>query len=68
MYNLIETTNGKFEVIATGMSYVQAENQAMFLQTFEAGTFRAIKADIKSADELRDWQNSVTSGSSWDYL
>lgn len=66
MYNLIETTNGKFEVIATGMSYVDAENQAMFLEAYEEGTFRAAMQDTKEAYD--EYQRSAVSGSSWDWV
>lgn len=65
MYNLIEMTDGKFEVIAHGLSFVEACNQAMFLETYEGGTFREVRAEITSTDAFNAWQHEASQGPFW---
>ena len=65
MYNLIDMTNGAFEVIATGLSFVDATNEAMFLEAYENGRFRAVRASIESNEAWNVWQNEAAEGHFW---
>lgn len=72
MTKIVETTGGKFDVIASGLSWVDAMNQTMALEVNVGGTFRECPDDM-TAEQFAEWKRSASNNScpvqaDWAYL
>lgn len=54
---IIETTNGAFEVIATGLSFVDSTNQAMTLEFNLGGRFLAVAEEHSTPAAYAAWRD-----------
>lgn len=74
-YQIVEMTNGGFEIVASRLTFVEACNQAMTLNVNVEGLvdFRELPVTITNREEYYAWQraagnNSCPVQADWAYL
>ncbi len=72
-YQIVDLTNGGFEIVASNLTWADASNQAMTLSFNLDGRFREVSMGIDTLADYRAYQNGGRNNQcevqrSWAYL